>query len=612
MRFAEPEILNGLWLIVPLVFLFWQLQRRKQMKIEKFAQPHLLRALTENSGPQNGSFRLAGLVFVFIFSLLALARPQWGFEWQEIRRRGIDILVAIDVSNSMLTADVRPSRLERTKLAVRDLVKKLEGDRIGLIAFAGEAFLVCPLTTDYSGFLLTLDELGTESVARGGTAVGEAIEEAMRSYEHSAAQYKAVIILTDGENLEGDPLKVAQEAKQRGLKLFTIGIGTREGELIQVEDQYGQKEFLKDAQGNFVKSRLNEELLQKIALMTDGAYVRASGAQFGLELIYDRELSKMEKREFDKKEEKRYYERFQIPLAIAFLFLVLDSFLVPRRSQKIVLLILFFFLPALSSSVWAAPLAKEMHEGNRWYKQMDYERAVQKFKAAYEKEPNSDIINFNLGTVLYRLRQYPEALEHLQKSLLTDSEELKAKAYFNLANTYYRLGITYEDKDIDRAIETLEKALEQVEKSLVINKDDKDAQYNRDFIKSEIRRLNRQKKEQPKTSQKQKQDGSGQEKKSPEISGGEQEKTGEESGEKDAEEDGGQEQREERGTAGGRDQQTGDQQRPAVSAGRPEKKILSQQEAERLLEQYKAGEEPSGMLNLQGKDFKEDPVLKDW
>ena len=268
------------------------------------------------------------------FSITALTRPQWGYEWQEVKHQGLDIIVVIDTSKSMLTQDVRPNRLERTKLAVKDLLKKLTGDRIGLVAFAGDAFLVCPLTIDYNGFLLSLNDMDVYSIPRGGTNIGRALEEALAGFEHIPNKYKSIILITDGDNLEGDPLSAAAKAKEKNIKIYTIGIGTKEGELIGVPDEGGQWQFLKDAQGQFVKSRLNENLLQKIALETGGGYVKSSGAQFGLDLIYDQELSKLEKREIESKTQRKYYERFQIPLAVAIILLATETCLPARKNGK--------------------------------------------------------------------------------------------------------------------------------------------------------------------------------------------------------------------------------------------------------------------------------------
>ncbi len=330
MKFADFQNIHFFWLVI-LIAIFWVwAYRYKQRRLEKFAERKLLTELAASFYPQREILKRILIGFVMVFSILALMRPQWGYEWQELKHQGLDILVAIDTSKSMLTEDVKPNRLKRSKLAVQDLLKKLSGDRIGLIAFAGTAFSVCPLTVDYGGFSLSLADINTQTVPEGGTDVGSAIAQALKGYEKVPNKYKAVIIITDGENLEGDPLKKAKEAKEKGIKIFCVGIGTKEGELIRVPNDQGGQEFLKDKNGNFVKSRLNEDLLQQIALTTDGVYVRASGAEFGFDVIYER-LSQMEKREIKSTMEKRYHERFQWPLGVALLFLMAETLIPTRR-----------------------------------------------------------------------------------------------------------------------------------------------------------------------------------------------------------------------------------------------------------------------------------------
>ena len=334
MRFQYPMILYAIWgVALPGLFLWWAM-KKKQRQLERFAQGPLLSELAPAFEKRRQIIKSILILFVFIFSIVALARPQWGFELQEVKRQGLDILFVIDTSRSMLTEDIKPNRLERTKLAVKDFLKKLRGDRVGLIAFSGDAFLVCPLTIDYNGFLLSLDDLDTATIPRGGTNLAAAIKEAGKKYDETPSQYKVVIILTDGDNLEDDPLPLAEKAKQQGIKIYSVGIGTQEGELIRVQNESGEYEFLKDENGNFVKSRLNEKLLQQIALTTGGVYVRASGAQFGLDLIYDQELSKLEKHDLKNKMEKKYFERFQFPLGVAFILLLAETCLPTRKERK--------------------------------------------------------------------------------------------------------------------------------------------------------------------------------------------------------------------------------------------------------------------------------------
>ncbi|OGX01810.1 MAG: hypothetical protein A2Y00_04035 [Omnitrophica WOR_2 bacterium GWF2_43_52] len=327
MRFAEPYFLYSIAAAGILIgFYGWSFIRRRRI-LRKVADPRLLPELMVSVDVAKQKLKAGVLMVGILFCFCALLRPQWGFHWEELKRKGLDIVVAVDTSKSMLAEDIKPNRLERTKLALRDFTKNLRGDRIGLIAFAGSAFLQCPLTYDYGGFLLSLDSLDVTTIPQGGTSLSSALREALRSYEGGQKKHKVLVIITDGEDHEGDPLKVVEEAKKEGITVFCIGIGTREGELISITTESGQKEFLKDRVGNVVKSRLDEVTLQKIALMTMGSYVRSTSAEFGLELLYKEKFSKMEKREIKGAMNKQYEERFQIPLAFALLFFLVEPFI---------------------------------------------------------------------------------------------------------------------------------------------------------------------------------------------------------------------------------------------------------------------------------------------
>ncbi|MDD5771347.1 MAG: VWA domain-containing protein [Candidatus Omnitrophica bacterium] len=334
MRFAAANFAFAFIIIAVLIlFYFWAAKLRKAA-LEKFCQRELLSELLSGMDYKRRILKDVLMVLAVALMLFALMRPQWGFHWEEVKRKGVDILIALDTSKSMLAEDVKPSRFERSKLAIRDLVRNLKGDRIGLIAFSGSAFLQCPLTLDYGGFLLSLDNTGIDTIPKGGTSITSAIREAIRSYKGAQKKYKALVIITDGEDHEGDPLQAAEEAKKEGIRIFCIGIGTREGELIPVTDESGQKAFLKDTRGNVVKSRLDETVLQKIAINTGGVYVRATNAQFGLDLIYREKISRMEKRELEAKMNKHYEERFQIFLWFALVALIGGYFISDKRATK--------------------------------------------------------------------------------------------------------------------------------------------------------------------------------------------------------------------------------------------------------------------------------------
>lgn len=312
------------------IFYIWVMKRRSSL-MERFAEKSLLAGITPTASLNRKIWKIALTAIAMLLCVFSLARPQWGFEWQEIKKSGLDMLIAVDVSKSMLANDVKPNRLERAKLALKDLVKKLNGDRIGLIAFSGTAFLQCPLTIDYNGFLLTLDDMNTETIPRPGTSISGAIDEAINILKGPDKKFKILVLITDGEELEGDAMRAANEAAQAGIKIYCVGVGSTEGDLIPAVDERGERAYLADKKGNAVKTRLNEDLLKKIAVATGGSYVRATQSDFGLILLYDKVISKLEKYEIESKMKKHYKERYQIFLGLAIALLFIESLLSERK-----------------------------------------------------------------------------------------------------------------------------------------------------------------------------------------------------------------------------------------------------------------------------------------
>jgi Ca-activated chloride channel family protein len=332
MNYADPRyvsifIFSSLLLVF---FYIWAMKRRKSL-MERFAEKKLMEGIAPHFSVARKVLKMTLTGLAFLLCIFALARPQWGFEWQEVKRTGLDILIGIDVSKSMLARDMRPTRLERAKYAVKDLVKKLNGDRVGLIAFAGTSFLQCPLTIDYNGFLLTLDDLNTETIPRAGTSISSAIKDAIDVLKGADKKFKIFILITDGEELEGNAIQAANEAAQEGIRIYCVGVGTSEGDLIPTVDERGEKAYVADRSGQAVKTRLNEDLLKKIAVATGGSYVRATPSDFGLTLLYDKSISKLEKREIEAKMKKHYQERYQIFLGIAVALLLLEPLISERK-----------------------------------------------------------------------------------------------------------------------------------------------------------------------------------------------------------------------------------------------------------------------------------------
>jgi Ca-activated chloride channel family protein len=322
-----PAVLAALMIVPALLgFLGWA-ERRRLRDLDRFVASGLQGVVVPDADPRRRRLRAALVIVAVAALVLALAGPLWGFRWERVHREGIDLVVAIDTSRSMLAEDVKPNRLARAKLAVRDLVETLAGDRIGLVAFAGTAFVQCPLTLDYGVFLQSLDALDVGIIPRGGTAVAAAIDAGLGALEGREGKHQALILITDGESHEGDVAAAAKRAAERGVKVFTVGIGTTDGELIPGEAGV----FLKDRQGNVVKSRLDEKTLQDVAIETGGVYVHAQGPELALADLYRDQIAKLEKRELGSTLERRWEQRFQWPLGVAFLLLVVEMSIVGRR-----------------------------------------------------------------------------------------------------------------------------------------------------------------------------------------------------------------------------------------------------------------------------------------
>ena len=309
MRFGEPFYLY-LILLIPLLiaFMIWADKKRKALSA-RFVNATLLSRLVcsevSNQRRTKAKFLLWGLVFV----VLALAQPRWGFQWEDLKQRGVDIVVALDVSNSMRATDIKPSRLQRARHKVADLLHMLKGDRIGIVAFAGTSFLHCPLTLDYQAAEMFLGALDTDLIPLQGTALGHAIETSIHAFSATEKKSKAILLITDGEDHEGTVHKAIQQAQKEGVKIFVIGIGHNEA--VPVPDPAGSG-FKRNRSGEIVLSRINEPLLEKIAVDTGGAYVRSVLGDGDLQTLYREHIQQsMEKKELKSSRRKRWTERFQ-------------------------------------------------------------------------------------------------------------------------------------------------------------------------------------------------------------------------------------------------------------------------------------------------------------
>ena len=397
-HFAQAQYLL-LILLIPLFFVFYALFRRgRNRKIAKFGNPELMARLMPERSRFKGWVRVSFFAVAWFFFAVGLARPQIGAKLKENNRKGAEIMIALDVSNSMLAQDYYPNRLERAKLAISRLVDKLQGDRIGLIVFAGQSFVQLPITTDYVSAKIFLNSIGTESVPVQGTALGEAINTAIKSFSSEAQMQennKAIILITDGENHEDDAVAAARMAAEVGIKVFCIGVGSPEGKPIP----YGPNgDLMKDKDGNIVVTKLNEKILEEVAIAGGGAYVRAGNAEFGLNPIID-ELKQLQQQQFKSVVFEDFEEQYMYFFGIALVFLLLEFFVGNRRVGKNMFMV-GLLLMLTAGSAFAQTDRKEVRKGNRLFKDENYKEAEVEYRKALIKDSLSIAGNYNLANTL--------------------------------------------------------------------------------------------------------------------------------------------------------------------------------------------------------------------
>jgi Ca-activated chloride channel family protein len=333
MRFSTPEFFFGFVAVALLLLLFYYSARKRRRLLSLFADRELLSTLTASFSPSKRKYKRLFIFLGLIFLVLCLTRPQLGTHMMMLKREGQDVVIAIDVSNSMLAEDMKPNRLEKAKQEVRGIISRMEGDRVGLVAFAGAAFVQCPLTLDYSAAKLFLDVIDVDLISQQGTHLGEALRKATDAFENKRERkHKVVLLITDGEDFGGDLDAAAEYARLEGVKIFCIGIGHPDGEPIPIRNQRGEMVgYKKDSSGELVMSRLDETSLQMVSSVTGGKYYHASAGEIELDRIYD-EISAMEKKEQEGRLLTQYEDRYQYFLPIVVFFLALEALISERRS----------------------------------------------------------------------------------------------------------------------------------------------------------------------------------------------------------------------------------------------------------------------------------------
>ena len=513
MTFGAPEWLWGLLLIPILIALFIRAEHRGRRRLEEFVSARLLPRLAATVNRPRRVLRFALQLVGFSLALLSLAQPRWGYTFEDVKRKGLDLLIAIDTSRSMLSNDVQPNRLEQVKFAAQDLINELQGDRAGLIAFAGRAFLQAPLTVDYEAVMEAVNDLDTKTIPEGGTNISSAIALATQSFGKSAIGNRALIVFTDGEELSGDAVKAAKAAADAGVRIFTVGVGTPQGSLIPITGDSGETAFVKDSAGQVVKSKLDEKRLREIARATGGLYLHLENGPRTMQQIYNEGLAKMQAAEFDVRLSRRPIERYEWPLSAALIALAFSILLRERRSATgrirrgerrerihapvparttFATAALVIFLCQLSSG--AIPGLDAYHSGK-------FEDAYSQFQETLKSHPQSraeDKLQFDSGAAAYKLEDYNKALESFSQALLSPSTGLQSKSHYNLGNTLYHRGET--QKADEKKLSDWTNALDHYQQTLKFEPQNKEAKENYDYVKNKIDELKNKKQPEQKPS----------------------------------------------------------------------------------------------------------------
>lgn len=515
-NFAQPSwILAGLLCCLGAIFFLRLSGRQRQERLARFAAPPLLGRLTENVSSRRRLLKKGLWLAALFCCFLALARPQYGFKMVEVKRKGIDILFALDTSRSMLTEDIRPDRLTRARLAIIDFINQLEGDRVGLLPFAGTAFLMCPLTIDYNAFENTLAAVNTAIIPRGGTNLAAAIDLAVSSLAGDN-NHKILILLTDGENLEGDALAAAKKGAASGMTIYTVGVGTPDGELIPLPDQ-GPGHFLKDEAGRFITSRLDEAALAAIAEAAGGIYVPLGKNGEGLEEIYQRKLRLIPKKELAEKLHQEPLERAGWPVGAALLLLAAEFVVSGRRSAHFLQKSFIKtagrrirqglggkpLLISLLISLAGLPPA-QASRGEEAFAAGDFLGAAEFYDQALKKNPEDPRLHYNAGTAAYKNNLYDEAIASFQQALKSEDLGLQEQTYYNLGNALYKRGDELVQSNPGQAEKLWQQAMDAYSGSLHLNPGARDSEDNRQLVSRKLDELKKQ--------QEQQQDQNGQEK----------------------------------------------------------------------------------------------------
>ncbi|PYL15521.1 MAG: hypothetical protein DMF46_05805 [Verrucomicrobia bacterium] len=498
MSLGAPQWFWGLLAIPFVVALFLTAEKRGEKRLREFVSARLLPQLAGTVNRFRRALRFALQLLGLAFALIALAQPRWGYTFEDVKRKGLDLLIAVDTSRSMLSNDVQPNRLERVKLAAQDLINELQGDRVGLIAFAGRAFLQAPLTIDYGAVVESINDLDTKTVPEGGTNISEAIALASRTFGKSAMGNRTLIIFTDGEELSGDAVKSAKAAADAGVRIFTVGVGTPQGSLIPISGEDGETAFVKDSAGQVVKSKLDEKRLREVAQASGGFYLQLENGPRTMQQIYSEGLAQMQAAEFDVRLSRRPIERYEWPLGAALIALALSILIgerkrvrAPVRSHALLKL-----APTAAALLLLSFQNASASAGLQLYRDGKYAEAYRSFQEDLKNHPDSavkDKMQFDSGTAAYKMGDYDKAVEAFSEALLSREKGLQENSHFNTGRTLEERADM--DKSDEDALTDLKNAQTHYEDALKLNPNNQAAKANLEAVKKKIERLKKHPKE---------------------------------------------------------------------------------------------------------------------
>ena len=482
LRFGSPGWLWALLLIAPLLWFYIDAARRREALLAKIVAPRLQHQLTGQVSHLKRNLRTGLMLASIALIIVGLAKPRLGYKELEIKSKGRDVIIAIDTSRSMLSTDTAPTRLGRAKLIAQDLLGFLKGDRVGLIAFAGDAFLQAPLTLDKGAVLTSLEDLDTNTIPKGGTDIASAIRMAIAAFGKGEGMSRALILMTDGEDLEASGVEAAKEAAAAGIRIFTIGFGSPAGSLIPIRTEEGRNDFVRDESGKPVTSKLDATRLAEIAKETGGFY--QTFGQDAAKVIYDKGIVPMEKQESGVLSSRKPIERYAWPVGTALLFLVIWSLLGEgRRLHRVPAILLLTFLPALSLRTAQASGFSDYQQGNYPAALKDFESRLQKGAAAAE-------IKFDAGAAAYKAGDFKKAAGYFSEAMTSAKSKIRDDATYNLANALVRTGEAAQESEAKLA--DWKNALQHYETVLKSNPKNVAALENRDIVRKLIEDLKKQ------------------------------------------------------------------------------------------------------------------------